>query len=88
MISTRRTLFLLLLLLSMTVSVAAQTYRGSIRGTVTDPNNAVIPAAHSNPRQQGNQRAANKCHGRGRRIRHHFPSPGSYTHSRLQRQTF
>jgi hypothetical protein len=45
MISTRRTLFLLLLLLSMTVSVAAQTYRGSIRGTVTDPNNAVIPAA-------------------------------------------
>ena len=45
MISTNRTLFTLLLLLALTGSVAAQTYRGSIRGTVTDPNNAVIPAA-------------------------------------------
>src|SRR5258706_2407047 len=45
MISTNRTLFTLLLLLALAVSVAAQTYRGSIRGTITDPNNAVIPAA-------------------------------------------
>lgn len=45
MISTYRKLLPLLLLLLLAFSIEAQTYRGSIRGTVTDPNNAVIPAA-------------------------------------------
>jgi hypothetical protein len=36
---------LLLLLLFFVSSVAAQTHRGSIRGTVSDPNNAVVPGA-------------------------------------------
>ena len=37
--------FLLLVLLSLASSVDAQTYRGLIRGTVSDPNGAVIPGA-------------------------------------------
>lgn len=42
---THRKLFPLILLLLLASSIDAQTYRGSIRGTVTDPNKAVIPAA-------------------------------------------
>jgi hypothetical protein len=38
-------LFPFLLLLVLASAVAAQTYRGTVRGTVTDPNGAVIPAA-------------------------------------------
>src|SRR5258705_4633213 len=45
MISTNRNLFTLFLLLALAVSVAAQTYRGSLRGTITDPNKAVVPGA-------------------------------------------
>ena len=45
MISNYRRLLPLLLLLLLAPSIDAQTYRGSIRGTVTDPNGAVIPAA-------------------------------------------
>jgi carboxypeptidase family protein/TonB-dependent receptor-like protein len=37
--------FLLLVLFSFTSSANAQTHRGSVRGTVTDPNHAVIPGA-------------------------------------------
>lgn len=43
--STHQKLLPLVLLLLLASSVSAQTYRGSIRGTVTDPNSAVIPAA-------------------------------------------
>jgi hypothetical protein len=45
MLSSHRNLFLLVLLLLLSSVAAAQTYRGSIRGTVFDPNNAVIPGA-------------------------------------------
>lgn len=37
--------FSLILLLMLSSSVAAQTYRASIRGTVTDPNKAALPGA-------------------------------------------
>lgn len=37
--------FMLLVLLSLASSANAQTHRGSVRGTVTDPNHAVIPGA-------------------------------------------
>jgi len=37
--------FLLLVLLSLASSAHAQTHRGSVRGTVSDPNHAVIPGA-------------------------------------------
>jgi hypothetical protein len=43
--STHQKLLSLVLLLSLASFMSAQTYRGSIRGTVTDPNSAVIPAA-------------------------------------------
>ncbi|HEV7680715.1 MAG TPA: TonB-dependent receptor, partial [Pyrinomonadaceae bacterium] len=43
--STFRKLFPLLCLLVLASSATAQTYRGSIRGTVTDPNDAVIRGA-------------------------------------------
>jgi hypothetical protein len=45
MISIHRKLLPLVLLLLLASFASAQTYRGSIRGTVTDPNNAVVPAA-------------------------------------------
>src|SRR4030095_11953157 len=45
MISTNRKFFPLLLVLVLAASVAAQTYRGSIRGTITDPNKAVVAGA-------------------------------------------
>jgi hypothetical protein len=40
-----RTLRLVVLSLSLTVAVGAQTHRASLRGTIYDPNHAVIPAA-------------------------------------------
>ncbi|HEY8186429.1 MAG TPA: carboxypeptidase-like regulatory domain-containing protein, partial [Pyrinomonadaceae bacterium] len=43
--SRARTNFLLLLLLTLASSAMGQTHRGSVRGTVTDPNHAVIPGA-------------------------------------------
>jgi hypothetical protein len=45
MMSTLRKLSPLVLLLALASTVAAQTYRGTIRGTVTDPNLAVVPGA-------------------------------------------
>ena len=45
MMSLYPKLLLLVVVLLLAPSVAAQTYRGSIRGTITDPNKAVIPAA-------------------------------------------
>src|SRR2546425_8248084 len=45
MMSSHRKLFPLVLLLLLSSVAAAQTYRGSIRGTVFDPRNAVIPGA-------------------------------------------
>ena len=41
----RRLVFLYLLLISCALPAVAQTYRGTIRGTVYDPNWAVIPGA-------------------------------------------
>lgn len=41
----RRLVFLYLLLISCALAAVAQTYRGTIRGTVYDPNRAVIPNA-------------------------------------------
>ncbi|HLO00129.1 MAG TPA: TonB-dependent receptor [Pyrinomonadaceae bacterium] len=43
--SSQRKLLPLVLLLLLGSTVAAQTHRASIRGTVTDPNGAVIPGA-------------------------------------------
>ena len=45
MMSSHRKLFPLVLLLLLSSAAAAQTHRGSIRGTVTDPNKAVIAGA-------------------------------------------
>ncbi len=45
MISTHRQILPLLLLLLLPSAIEAQTFRGSIRGTVTDPNSAVVPGA-------------------------------------------
>jgi hypothetical protein len=45
MMSTYRNLFLLVMLLTVASIASAQTYRGSVRGTVTDPNQAGLPAA-------------------------------------------
>jgi hypothetical protein len=42
MMSTYRTLLLLIILLTIVSFASAQTYRGSIRGTLTDSNGAVI----------------------------------------------
>jgi Carboxypeptidase regulatory-like domain/TonB dependent receptor len=41
--SNLRTLFLVVLSLLVPVSIAAQTHRGALRGTIYDPNQAVIP---------------------------------------------
>ena len=43
--SNFRTLFLVVLPLLLPAIIAAQTYRASVRGTVTDPNGAGIPGA-------------------------------------------
>ena len=40
-----RTLLLVVLSLLLPVTIAAQTHRGSLRGTIYDPNQAVIPGA-------------------------------------------
>lgn len=40
-----RTLCLILLFLMLPAAIAAQTHRGSVRGTIFDPNQAVIPDA-------------------------------------------
>ena len=45
MMSSHRKFFPLVLLLLLAATAVAQTYRGSIRGTVFDPNNAVISGA-------------------------------------------
>ncbi|HKZ01722.1 MAG TPA: carboxypeptidase-like regulatory domain-containing protein, partial [Pyrinomonadaceae bacterium] len=45
-ISRRRVLFAVPVLVFLSASiVCSQTYRGSVRGTVFDPNGAVIPGA-------------------------------------------
>jgi len=43
--SNFRTLFLVVLSLALSIAVAAQTHRASLRGTVYDPNHAAIPGA-------------------------------------------
>jgi hypothetical protein len=43
--SKLRTLLLVVLSLLLPVTIAAQTHRGSLRGTIYDPNQAVIPGA-------------------------------------------
>lgn len=43
--SNRLNLFMVALLMLLPVSAAAQTLRASVRGTIYDPNHAVIPAA-------------------------------------------
>ena len=43
--SNFRTLFLVVLSLLLPATIAAQTHRGSLRGTIYDPNQAVIPGS-------------------------------------------
>jgi hypothetical protein len=43
--SNFRTFFLVVLSLLLPATIAAQTHRGSVRGTIYDPNQAVIPGA-------------------------------------------
>src|SRR5712664_4803384 len=41
----KRLVFAILVVLSLAVAANAQTFRGSINGTVTDPSGAVVPNA-------------------------------------------
>src|SRR6267142_1536743 len=41
----KRLVFAILLVLSLAVAANAQTFRGAINGTVTDPSGAVVPNA-------------------------------------------
>src|SRR6267143_1396764 len=43
--SMKRLVFAILVVLSLAVAANAQTFRGSINGTVTDPSGAVVPNA-------------------------------------------
>ena len=79
MISTYRRFLPLLLLLLLAPSINAQTYRGSIRGTVTDPNNAVIPAASlSLTRKETGEERTSTTNADGEYTISSLP-PGSYT---------
>jgi hypothetical protein len=79
MTSTYRRLLPLLLLLLLAPSIEAQTYRGSIRGTVTDPNNAVIPAASlSLTNKETSEERTSVANAAGEYTISSLP-PGSYT---------
>ncbi len=77
--STHRKLFPLILLLLLAWSIDAQTYRGSIRGTVTDPNKAVIPAASITLSSKGTNEQRTSVGNAGGEYTVSSLPPGAYT---------
>lgn len=79
MMSTYRSLLLLIVLLIVSSFASAQTYRGSIRGTITDPNNAVVPGASINlTSKETNEQRTGAANATGEYAISSLP-PGAYT---------
>ena len=70
---------LMLLLAAMAVTASAQEFRGTITGTVTDPNEAVVPGARVTVKNLGTNIAVNVTTNESGAFTVPFLVPGAYT---------